>query len=410
LGYYGLIKKRGGMGQQKDPQLVHRVETSVSVSKTGRYWIGLVKMVCVVIVCGASSFLGAWLFVTSGIVHVDSARTIIDNREKIVQQEGETISDVFKKVSPSTVAITTQSVSNNYNSYFAPQVSQGAGSGIIISKDGYILTNKHVVPDETDTVTVITAEGKEYKNVSVIGRDPSNDLAFLKIEGVTDLTPAILGDSSKVTPGQKVVAIGNALGIFRNSVTSGIVSGLGRPVQAQDASSGASEQLENLFQTDAAINPGNSGGPLVDLRGEIIGINTAISQEGQAIGFSIPINDAKGVINSVLHKGKVVKAYLGVHYISLSPSVAKDLDLSISQGALLKSSGGQPAVVTDSPADKAGLKSGDIITKVNDQFIGEGRGLASLMAQYSPGDKVDLTVLRGGKEQKIKITLEAYPL
>ena len=372
-------------------------------------WGKFAKLLGVAVVSLGTGFLGAWLLLISGLVQVDVGDTIVDNREQIVQQEGETIAAVFAKVSPSTVAIVTKSVSSQTNSYFGDQVSEGAGSGIIISKDGYVMTNRHVVPEDVDKVTVITSDGKEHKNVDVIGRDPTNDLAFLKIQGVDNLTPATIGDSNQVTAGQKVVAIGNALGIFRNSVTSGIISGLGRPIEAQDVNSGTSEQLDNLFQTDAAINPGNSGGPLVNLKGEVIGINTAISQEGQAIGFAIPINDAKGVMGSVLKDGKVVKVYLGVRYVSLNPTIAAELGVSVDHGALIKGGGGQPAVMAGGPADKAGLLAGDIITKAAGQDVVEGHGLASILSQYSPGDKVDLVFLRDGQEKTISVALEAYP-
>jgi serine protease Do len=361
-----------------------------------------------VTLCFAASFLGAWLFVGTGLVKLDATRTISDNSQTIVAQQGEVIADVFKKVSPSTVAITTESTRtvgrNNLQ-----QVSEGAGSGVIISKDGYVLTNKHVVPEGIDKVVVITDDGKEYENVRVIGRDPGNDLAFLKIDGVDNLTPAVIGDSNPVQPGQQVIAIGNALGIFRNSVSSGIISGTGRPLTAADEAGMNAEQLEDMFQTDAAINPGNSGGPLVNLKGEVIGINTAVSTEGQGLGFAIPINAAKAVINSVLTKGKLTKAYVGVRYVSITADIADELKLSVKEGALVRGSSADPAVVPGGPAADAGIKSGDIITHVNSTKIVLGKGLASLLSQYSPGDKVELTLLRDGKEQKVGVTLAEYP-
>ena len=381
--------------------------TDTSLTSAPRTRPALRRLMGTVLLCFVASFLGAWAFVGSGLVPLDATRTITQNRDKIVLQQGEIVADVFNKVSPSTVAITTQEVSNS-NVFFGPQVLEGAGSGVIISKDGYVLTNKHVVPAGTTKVTVVLSDGKEYKDVKVVGRDPSNDLAFLKINGVSDLKPAILGDSSQVTPGQQVVAIGNALGIFRNSVTSGIISGIGRPIQASDGQ-GSAESLENLFQTDAAINPGNSGGPLVDLQGEVIGLNTAVAQSGEAIGFAIPINDAMGVIHSVLTQGKVIKPYLGVRYVTLNPQIAESLNLPISEGALVRASGSQPAVVAGSPAAKAGLRDGDIITRVEGRNITAEAGLASLLGQYNVGNKVELTVRRGNDDQKISVTLEAYP-
>lgn len=365
----------------------------------------------VTLFCFAASFLGAWAFLATGIVKLDASKAITDNSQTIVAQQGEVIAEVFKKVSPSTVAITTKSLETATRGFYTgqQQVTEGAGSGIIISKDGYVLTNKHVVPEGTNSVSVVMNDGKEYKNVHVVGRDPSNDIAFLKIDGVSDLTPAQIGDSNKVTPGQQVVAIGNALGIFRNSVTSGIISGTGRPLEASDESGDNSEQLEDMLQTDAAINPGNSGGPLVNLKGEVIGMNTAVSTEGQGLGFALPINTAKAEINSVITKGKIIKSYLGVRYVTLTAEVAVQYKLPVNVGAYVSGSGGDAAIVPGSPAEKAGIKQGDIITKVNSLKIEEGKSLATLLSQFTPGEKVELTVLRDNKEQKISVTLGEFP-
>lgn len=361
-------------------------------------------VVGLVLVCFVASFLGAWLFTASGLV---KPTINTSNQRQIVAQEGEVIADIFNNVSPSTVAITTKSVTTSSNRLFPSQVTEGAGSGVVISKDGYIMTNKHVVPEGTSALTVVTSDGKEYTKVKVIGRDPFNDIAFIKIEGVNNLKPATLGDSSKVAPGQKVVAIGNALGQFRNSITSGIISGIGRPIQAQDGA-GASEQLENLLQTDAAINPGNSGGPLVNLSGEVIGINTAIAEQGQAIGFAIPINDAKNLVNSVIQKGKIVKPYLGVQYIMLDADSAAQYGVKETDGALVIGNSSVPAVLPGSPAAKAGLRSGDVIKKVDSQDADDAHSLSSLLAQHAPGDKVEIVVSRDGNEQKITVVLEEY--
>lgn len=361
-----------------------------------------------VLLCFVGSFLGAWLLLATGLVRPDASRSITENRETLVLQQGEIVSEVFKKVSPSTVSITTQSIDTTRR-YYASQVSEGAGSGIIISKDGYILTNKHVIPEGTRNITVILADGKKYTDVTVIGRDPSNDIAFIKINGVNDLTPAQIGDSDGVTPGQQVVAIGNALGLFRNSVTSGIISGTGRPIQAADEAGTGVEQLEDLFQTDAAINPGNSGGPLVNLKGEVIGMNTAVSAEGQGIGFAIPINSARGLMDSVVATGKMTKPYIGVRYVSLDADLAQQLNLKTEQGALIRGTRTTPAVMAGSPAEKAGLKEGDVVLKVGDKQITPESGLATKLARYKPGDKVELTILRDSKEQKVTVILGEYP-
>jgi len=367
------------------------------------------KTIGIVALCVVSSAATAWLLLGTGIIKPDATQTITANRDKIVLQQGEIVADVFKKVSPSTVAVNTESQAASPRTFGATSLEQGAGSGIIISTDGYVLTNKHVIPDGTSKVNVVLADGTTYNDVSVVGRDPLNDIAFLKINGVKNLPAVELGDSDAVQPGQQVVAIGNALGQFRNSVTSGIISGIGRPIQASDDSGSGSEQLQNLIQTDAAINPGNSGGPLVTLDGKVVGMNTAVSEEGQAIGFAIPINDAKSLINSVLKQGKIVRPYLGVRYVTLDKSIAGQLNLNISQGAYVTGDSGSPAVVSGSPADKAGLKTGDIITQVNGADLTDTKTLGSVMAQFSPGDKATLTVIRSGKTQSVDVTLAPYP-
>lgn len=369
---------------------------------------GLFKALGVVVLCVASSALTAWILLATGLIKADASQTIAQNRQSIVLQQGEIVTEVFKKVSPSTVSITTQALtrSGSRSQYGVTSVEEGAGSGIVISADGYVLTNKHVVPDGTSKVSVVLADGTAYSDVSVVGRDPLNDVAFLKINGVKNLPAAELGDSDALQPGQQVVAIGNALGEFQNSVTSGIISGKGRPIQASDES-GSSEQLENLLQTDAAINFGNSGGPLVTLEGKVIGVNTAISQDGQAISFAIPINDIKSLVASVLKNGKIVRPYLGVRYISLDKASAEQLNLIATQGAYIPT--GSQSVLPGSPAQKAGLQAGDVIAKVNGVEITKSRSLASSLSKYVPGDKVTLSIIRDGKAQDISVTLEAYP-
>ncbi len=190
-------------------------------------------------------------------------------------------------------------------------------------------------------------------------------------------------------------------------MTSGIISAVGRPLTASDGQN-TTEQLENLFQTDAAINPGNSGGPLVDLSGEVIGMNTAVAEGAQGIGFAIPINDAKGLIKTVVEKNKLERAYLGVRYVSITPEVAAQLKLTAKNGAYIDASGDSPAVIAGSPADKAGLRAKDIITKVNNTAIDQQHPLSSVMAQFVPGDTIDVTYIRDGRDQTTKVKLEAY--
>src|SRR3990167_5014532 len=241
----------------------------------------------------------------------------------------------------------------------------------------------------------------------------SLDVAFLKIKDLKGkkLTPLTLGDSSKVKVGDRVIAIGNALGQFQNTVTSGIISGYGRDVTAGDESGQAAESLDNLFQTDAAINQGNSGGPLVNINGEVIGINAAVAGGADNIGFAIPINDVKSLISSVLKKGKIEQPFLGVRYISLTDDIAAEFELKVKRGAYIlpPEDESQSSVVAGSPAAKAGLKEGDIITKVNDTDINEKSSLSSVLAQFEVGETIRLTVVRGDETLTINATLEAAP-
>jgi S1-C subfamily serine protease len=351
-----------------------------------------------------AGFLGAWLFEQTGLANQSTTTTIKESKERVLA-EGEVVSDVAKSVSPSVVSIVTTSTATS--SFYGSVAQEGAGTGVVISKNGYILTNKHVIPDSIQSLSIVMADGKTYDSVTVVGRDPINDLAFLKINGVDNLTPATLGSSTDVSVGQKVVAIGNALGQYRTTVTSGIISGIGRPVTAGDETGSETESLSNLIQTDAAINPGNSGGPLVNMNNEVIGINVAVASEAQGIGFAIPIDDAKGLIETVLSTGKVSRPYIGVQYVMLDKAIARQLDIDQTSGAYVGPGSG-PAVVSGSPAEKAGLRSGDIITKVNSTTLSDTVSLVSQVAKYRPGDTITLTIIRSGKEQQVKVTLDSY--
>lgn len=328
----------------------------------------------------------------------------VEQQRQTIASEGEVIADIAQKVGPSVVSIVTEQ-KRTINSYYgAQQLSgQAAGTGLIISSNGLVLTNKHVVPDGTSSVTVVTSDGTQYSNVAIIGRDPLNDLAILQIKDVNNLTPATLGDSDAVRTGQKVIAIGNALGQFQNTVTSGIISGVGRPVEAGDEIGSTTEQLTNLFQTDAAINSGNSGGPLLNYSGEVIGLNTAVAQDAQNIGFAIPINEAKGIISSAEKTGKLSRPFLGVRFTTITGTLAKDKNLPVQNGALV--SDGSDAVVSGSPADKAGVKPADIITKIDDTSLDDRKPLDSVIGRYGVGDTVTLTIIRNGKTITLKATL-----
>lgn len=360
-----------------------------------------------------------------GGAHYNSTGGLLEgnltDQKKIVSSESQLINKIAKSVGPSVVSVNVTGTSQAQTSLFGftqPQQTASAGTGIIISSSGIVLTNRHVVPVGTDSVTVTLSDGTELKDVEVLGRTNESDnldVAFLKIKDTQGkkLVPAVIGDSSKVEVGDTVVAIGNALGQFQNTVTSGIVSGYGRSVQASDASgsSDSSENLDDLFQTDAAINEGNSGGPLVNLNGQVIGLNTAIAGNAQNIGFAIPMNDMTGLIKQVMEKGKIERPYLGIHYVLLTDDYAYQFNLDTKRGAYIPpatdTSG--PSVVSDGPADKAGLKEKDIITKIDGVSVDQNHSLISLLGQHQPGDKVSLTVVRDGKTLTITVTLGTAP-
>ena len=315
------------------------------------------------------------------------------------------ISEIANSVSKSVVSIITNT--STTGSFFTGQVSQAAGTGFILSSDGYIATNKHVVANATK-IGVILDDGSTYEDVELIGTDPINDFAIVKIKDVKNLTPIKIGDSKTTNIGQQVVAIGNALGTYQNSVTSGIISGKGRSLTASDSSRTTYETLSDMIQTDAAINGGNSGGPLVNAAGEVIGINTAYASQGNNVGFAIPINSVKGIMAGVLKDGKFERAVLGVRYQTITPLIAKEKKLDVTAGAYVKGSNNASAVIKGSAGDKAGIKDGDIITAVNGTKIGTAGSLGSLIGEYAVGDTVKLEVYRDKKYVQLDVKLEAY--
>lgn len=290
----------------------------------------------------------------------------------------------------------------------------GGGTGFIVSEDGMILTNKHVVLDTEAEYTVLTNDGKKYP-AQVLARDPLQDLAIIKIdqEKVVDEKGSFnlksfpmvqLGDSDKIKIGQTAIAIGNALGEFRNTVSVGVVSGLSRSITASGG--GLSETLEDVIQTDAAINKGNSGGALLNLRGEVIGINTAMVEEAQSIGFAIPINKAKKDIEQVKTIKKIVYPYLGIRYILINAQIQQENKLSVDYGAWIqKGEQGESAVEPGSAAEKAGLKENDIILEFNNEKITADNSLSKIIQKYNPGDTIVLKVLRDKEQKLISVTL-----
>lgn len=336
-------------------------------------------------------------------------QTGVPQSEISIVKEESVVIDIVKKVGPSVVTVSADlpRVSQspfNFGPYFfdVPEEEnsrepQDIGSGFIVTADGLIVTNKHVVSDPNTKYHVITSDDKQY-DVQRIYRDPLNDVAILKISA-SGLKAVELGDSSKLQVGQFAIAIGTALGEFRNTVTTGVISGLGRGITAGRPLQGVSEEFSNVIQTDAAINPGNSGGPLLNSAGQVIGVNSAIAASGQNIGFALPINIIKESIENFNQTGQFDRPYLGVGYQLISQEAA--LRNEVPQGALVTQ------VIENSAADKAGIQRGDIITHFDGTRV--NIELALLISKKKIGDAVRLTVFRDGKTMDITATLEAVP-
>ncbi len=355
-----------------------------------------------------------------------SAAPLVVPKSSLVQEEA--IINIVKKYSPAVVSVIVSkdvpvleqcSVSPFGNDPFFKQFfgdiqipaqcqkgtklqEVGGGSGFIISSDGLILTNKHVVADAKAEYTVLTNDEKKY-TAQVLARDPLKDLAIIKIEA-SNLPTVTLGDSSSINVGQTAIAIGNALGEFRNTISVGIISGLARTIVASGG--GVSEELRNIIQTDAAINSGNSGGPLLNLKGEVIGVNVAVAQGAQGISFALPINEAKKAVQGVRSQGKIVYPFLGIKFATITENVQKANNLPVSEGAWLKASNSESPIVKDSPADKAGLEAGNIITEVNGEKLTAKNPLSDVIQKYSVGDTINLKVLRGDQTLTIPVKLE----
>jgi serine protease Do len=366
------------------------------------------------IVSAAAGFGGGWLGGRNN--------NTVEQQKVVLQSQSQLISNIAQSVGQSVVSVvSTQGGSSASSSSLfgvtgSGSTSEEEGSGIILTSGGLIITNRHVVPAGTTSVSVTLADGTTYNNVTVVGRtseDDSLDIAFLQIPSVNGhkLVAAQLGDSSKTGVGDSVVAIGNALGQYQNTVTSGIISGYGRSVQASSSDGSSTESLDDLFQTDAAINEGNSGGPLVNLDGQVIGINTAVASDAQNVGFAIPINDVAGLIKSVEQTGKLQQPYLGVIFVPITADVQSQYSLSVANGAWVAPEAvtGQAGVVNGSPAAVAGIKEGDIITSVNGTAVNQSTSLTSIIDKLSVGQKVPLAVVRSGKTITVNVTLGAAP-
>lgn len=285
----------------------------------------------------------------------------------------------------------------------------GGGSGFFVSSDGLIVTNRHVVDQKNVEYTVFTNDGKKHV-AKVVARDPVLDIALIKIEpAVGDDFPFLpLGNSEILEVGQSVIAIGNALAEFRNTVSVGVISGLARSITAGD-NFGKIEALDHVIQTDAAINPGNSGGPLLNLKGEVIGVNVAVAQGSQSIGFALPINSVKGAIESVKLTGKIVRPYLGIRYVAINTEMKEKNNLTVDYGVLVKAGStiSELAVIPGSPADKAGIVENDIILEIDGVKLNDENNLSSVIRNKKIGQVVNLKVIHRGVEKNVSVTLEA---
>ena len=305
------------------------------------------------------------------------------------------VAEVAALVRPAVVSVATQEIS--LDTFLRPVQEEGVGSGIIFDKQGHILTNNHVVANARK-IQVSLPDGRTFDNVKVVGRDPRTDLAVLKIDG-SNLPSVVMGDSDKLVVGEWVIAIGNALGLEGGpTVTAGVVGALGRSITEPSG-----DTLDDLIQTDAAINPGNSGGPLINLRGEIIGINTAIDTRGQGIGFAISINSARPIFTQLLQQGRIVRPYLGVNVATLTPNIASQLGVRMIEGVVVAN------VQANGPAGKAGLKAADIITQMDGARIKSVKELVAAVQTKKPGDQLKVTYSRKGTEQTVTVTLQELP-
>ncbi len=412
------------------------------------------KIIVSLLISAASGAIGAIFvlslapFVRPQLAFLFPQKNAIKSEQKVIQPpqnpllasekpDEERVVQVVKQAQPAVVAVlvsadvpTQQTLPQFYSQdplfeqFFGQQPQQqqaptadgpqrvAGGSGFFVSADGLIVTNKHVVQlsgfaADKLYYKIQTNAGKTY-DAKLLAADPILDLAFLKVENAGDerFTYLELGDSSQLMPGQSVIAIGNALDEFRNSVTQGVVSGLNRRIVAGDGV--GSEVIEEAIQTDAAINPGNSGGPLLDLNGKVVGVNSAVSDQGQNLGFAIPSQVLQRDLDSVNKDGKIARPFLGVRYIMVTPELIKANQLKVDHGALIMrgENRNELAISPGSPADKAGLKENDIILEVDGQKIDEEHSLSSLIGKHAVGDEVTLKIYSAGEEKTVKAKLE----
>jgi len=374
---------------------------------------------------GTGAFL-VYRYNITGRNPLDIAKNLTQQNIQVIDESSKVI-DVAQNSSQSVVSIVISKdvpIYQNYNPFSTPndtfnpvmpqqkqtgtqQQQIGAGSGFVISDDGMIITNRHVVDDATASYTVIFNDGKKY-DAKILAKDTLLDIAFIKVDA-KGLKPLAFGTSNNLKVGQSVIAIGNALGEFSNTVSHGIISGLKRTITASDSGGNQSEQLSNVLQTDASINLGNSGGPLLDINGNVIGVNVAIAKDAQNIGFAIPIDVVKDLLGRFSKDGKIERPRLGVRYQLITPSIKTKYNLNVDSGALvIKGNNSEPAVLPNSPAQKAGIMENDIIISVDGKKIDQTNQLQTFVQNYKVGDTITLTILRKENQIDVKVKLDLF--
>ena len=412
--------------QQKTEQKTEEAKTTKHSHKT-------IIIVLIILSVILSSFFGA----ISGFIGAKISSKIVSeietrfgknknqpsevSKQQLIEEDS-AIVDVVEKSSPAVVSIVISKDVPVYKSFFedpfgffnqmngsdqneTEKKKIGGGSGFIVSQKGMIVTNKHVASDQNAEYTVITSDSKEYP-AKVLAKDPVKDIAIMKIEG--DNFPTLeFGDSGSLKVGQTVIAIGNSLGEFSNSVSKGIISGLRRDITA-GSEFGQTEQLNGIIQTDAAINSGNSGGPLLNVNGKVIGVNVAMAQGAENVGFAIPADQIKKIVDQVKNNGKITTPFLGVRSITIDKQIQTDNNLSFDYGALVArgTKVSDLAVLPGSPADKAGIVENDIILEVNGTKVDSKNQISELISNYNVGDTITLKVWHKGETKDIKVTLE----
>lgn len=322
--------------------------------------------------------------------------SIFGNREK-------RITKVVERIMPAVVSITVSK--NNEEENFVSKDFVSGGSGFIVKKNGTVLTNRHVIADPKAEYEITLGSGRKFK-AELLARDPVQDIAILKIDPGKNRLPVVpLGDSRNIKLGESVLAFGNVLGLFKNTVSAGVISGLSRSITAQIDKSSEPSEIRGLIQTDAAINPGNSGGPLVNLSGKAVGINIATIAELENVGFALPIEIVERDLDELKKHGRIRRPLLGVRYLTINDRISEKLNLPVSYGALIIKDHLDEAVVRESPADKAGLKERDVILEWDGGRITLDRNIQDYLSDSEVGDKVTLKVLRNGREFETAVIL-----